>query len=47
VVTGHSDKDVVLASLKVGAAGFVVKPLVKDVLIKKIGASLDSAKRST
>jgi CheY-like chemotaxis protein len=43
MVTGHSDKEVVLQSMKAGAAAFVVKPLAKDVLVKKIAVCLGNA----
>ncbi|MBL6985892.1 MAG: response regulator [Methylobacter sp.] len=36
MVTGHSEKDVVTNCLKVGAAGFVVKPFNRKVLLDKI-----------
>jgi CheY-like chemotaxis protein len=36
IITGHSDRDVVLQSIKAGATGFVVKPIIKDTLLKKV-----------
>ncbi|MCG8339263.1 MAG: response regulator [Proteobacteria bacterium] len=36
MVTSHSHKDVVLAALKSGCDGYIVKPFRRDVLIKKL-----------
>lgn len=36
MVTSHSHKDVVLAALKSGCDGYIVKPFRKDVMIKKL-----------
>lgn len=36
MVTSHSHKDVVLAALKSGCDGYIVKPVRRDVLIKKL-----------
>lgn len=36
MITGRSEKAVVVESLKAGAVGFVVKPIDKDVLLSKI-----------
>jgi CheY-like chemotaxis protein len=36
IITGNSDREVVLQSIKAGAAGFVVKPIAKDALLRKI-----------
>jgi FixJ family two-component response regulator len=43
MVTGKSDKDVVLESLKAGASDFVVKPVNKEVLLSKVLALLHGA----
>jgi CheY-like chemotaxis protein len=40
MITGQSDKSVVLQSIKAGASGFIVKPLVKDTLLKQVHACL-------
>lgn len=40
MVTGHSDKEVVVESLKAGAAGFIVKPVSREVLLAKVQALL-------
>lgn len=40
MITGNSDKAVVVASLKAGAADFIVKPLDKERLLAKIGGLL-------
>lgn len=40
MITGNSEKAVVVGSLKAGAAGFIVKPLDRDRLIAKIGELL-------
>ena len=36
MVTSHSHKDVVLAALQSGCDGYIVKPLRRDVVIKKL-----------
>ena len=36
MVTSHSHKDVVLAAMKSGCDGYIVKPFRRDVLIKKL-----------
>jgi hypothetical protein len=36
MITGNSDKDIVVGGIKAGAADFVVKPLDRDILIRKI-----------
>jgi CheY-like chemotaxis protein len=36
IITGHSDREIVLESIKAGVAGFVVKPIIKDTLLKKV-----------
>ena len=36
MITGHSEKDVVMESLKAGAIDFVVKPLERNVLVAKL-----------
>ncbi len=36
MVTSHSHKDVVLAALQSGCDGYIVKPIRRDVVIKKI-----------
>lgn len=41
MVTGNSDKDVVMRSVKAGASGFVVKPFDKDALLGKIRSHLN------
>ena len=43
MLTGHSDKDVVVRSMTVGATGFLVKPLNKDALLAKIRSCLNGA----
>jgi CheY-like chemotaxis protein len=40
MMSGHSHKDIVVESLKVGAVGFVVKPFEKNVLLGKINEFL-------
>lgn len=40
MITGHSERSVVVESLKAGAAGFVVKPFERDVLFAKIRSFL-------
>ena len=44
MITGHGDRDVVLRSVQASAAGFLVKPFEKDLLLAKIASCLDSAK---
>jgi CheY-like chemotaxis protein len=36
MVTGQSDRQVVTASMKTGAAGFVVKPFERGALLAKV-----------
>lgn len=36
MITGQSEKDVVVECLKAGAVDFVVKPLDREVLLKKV-----------
>jgi CheY-like chemotaxis protein len=45
MITGHSDKDMVMRSFKAGAAGFLVKPFNKDVLLAKLASCLDAPAR--
>lgn len=40
MITGQSDKDLVVECLKAGAMDFVVKPLDREVLLKKVGRFL-------
>lgn len=40
MITGKSDKNIVIESLKVGAAGFVVKPFDRDTLLGKVAQAL-------
>ncbi len=40
MVTGHGEKEVVVRSMKAGAAGFVVKPFNRETLIAKVRACL-------
>lgn len=40
MITGHSERSVVVESLKAGAAGFVVKPFERDVLFAKVRSFL-------
>ena len=42
MITGHSDRDVVLRSIQAGAAGFLVKPFGKDMLLAKVASCLDA-----
>jgi CheY-like chemotaxis protein len=44
MVTGQSDKNVVVQSVKAGAAGFLVKPFNKETLLGKIVSTLGSPK---
>lgn len=46
MITGHSEKSVVVESLKAGASDFVVKPFDKDVLRAKVGAFLKAAAKT-
>lgn len=43
MITGHSNKDVILASVMAGSAGFLVKPFDKAVLLDKVARTLDAA----
>ena len=43
MITGQSDKGVVVKSIQAGAAGFLVKPFNKDLLLAKISANLRGA----
>ena len=43
MITGHSDRDMVLRSVQAGAAGFLVKPFDKDTLLAKVASCLDAA----
>ncbi len=36
MITGHSDKDIVVQSVRAGATGFVVKPFAKEALLAKV-----------
>jgi FixJ family two-component response regulator len=36
MITGNSEKDVVVESVKAGASDFVVKPFEKTVLLTKV-----------
>jgi CheY-like chemotaxis protein len=40
IVTGNSDKEAVIDSARAGAAGFIVKPFNKEVLVAKVRACL-------
>lgn len=40
MITGKSDKNIVIESRKVGAAGFVVKPFDRDTLLGKVAQAL-------
>ncbi|MDP2759991.1 MAG: response regulator [Sideroxyarcus sp.] len=40
MVTGKSDKNIVMESLQAGAAGFVVKPFDRDTLLGKVAQAL-------
>lgn len=40
MVTGQSEREVVTESMKIGAAGFVVKPFERDTLLVKVGQAL-------
>ena len=41
MVTGHSERDVVVESLKAGASDFVVKPFNKATLLGKLSKFLN------
>ena len=43
MITGQSDKGVVVESIKAGASGFLVKPIAKDLLLAKIRNSLQGS----
>ena len=43
MITGHSDKNVVVQSMRAGAAGMVVKPFNKQALLAKVRACLSGA----
>jgi len=43
MITGHSERHLVVDSLKAGAADFVVKPFDKTTLLAKLRRLLDSA----
>ena len=43
MITGRSDKDMVVKSVKAGACGFVVKPLNEEPLLAKVRACLSPA----
>ncbi len=43
MMTGLSEKTVVMDSMKAGAVGFVVKPLVREVLLSKLASVLAAA----
>jgi DNA-binding response OmpR family regulator len=47
MITGHSGKEIVMESIKAGAADFAVKPLNRDLLLKKIRACLGEAAAPT
>ena len=47
MITGLSDKDVVVQSIKAGAAGFVVKPFNKEILLAKVRSCLNGAEGAT
>lgn len=46
MITGQSEKEVVLDCLKAGAADFLVKPLDREVLLKKVAGFLDGCVQS-
>lgn len=46
MITGHSEKSVVVESLKAGASDFVVKPFDKDILRAKVGGFLKAAAKA-
>ena len=41
MITGHSNKDIVVQSMKAGASGFVVKPFKRETLVAKIRSCLN------
>lgn len=43
MITGHSDKEVVVRSVQAGSAGFLVKPFDKTVLLDKVSHCLEAA----
>ena len=43
MMTGNSEKDIVIKSRKVGACGFIVKPFSRDLLLTKVREALRSA----
>ena len=43
MITGHSERDMVVQSAKAGASGFVVKPFNKELLLAKMGSCLGLA----
>lgn len=43
MITGHSEKMIIVKSLQAGAVDFVVKPIDREILIKKIRATIDLA----
>jgi CheY-like chemotaxis protein len=47
MITGHSEKAVVVESLKAGASGFAVKPFEKDVLLAKVRGFLNGVRDET
>jgi FixJ family two-component response regulator len=40
MITGNSEKNVVTVALKMGAADFIVKPFVREILIAKVAQAL-------
>lgn len=46
MITGNSEKNVVAVTLKLGAADFVVKPFVREVLIAKVANALGKKESS-
>ena len=46
MITGHSDKSVVVRCVQAGAAGFIVKPFNKEVLLAKVASCLNTADTS-
>lgn len=43
MITGHSEKDMVMQSVKAGASGFVVKPFNKELLLARVRTYLSPA----
>ena len=41
MITGNSNKDAVVQSMKAGAAGFLVKPFKQETLLAKIRSCLN------